>query len=350
MTWTGRRGGCSSLLAAVGVLAACGGGGGDGTHGSASSDDASTKDLEGAASLDAQGPPGERDAVPDDGVDVAAEASADGTSSSCDDLARRVCEAIQTCAPFWLATNFGDANTCVGSMSASCAHYESSGNPLDEAGCTQALAAPNCHAVLGADFETGGVPEVCLRPRGMGAAGASCGSFSQCQSLHCDVPAGSVCGKCLGESHEDEACGSTAVCRPDLVCNGTTCVTPVAPGAPCTGSDVRCPGGTFCKNGVCQSYGTLGASCDATARCDNAHGLACKGSTCATVAIAMENQPCAPASFASCAGGLWCWASTCVAGHGLGEGCGADAGTGCDIPYWCNAGVCSYVPGAASCP
>jgi hypothetical protein len=270
---------------------------------------------------------------------------------SCSALANIVCEAVSSCAPFFLTIFFGDMDTCASSLGANCEHFQEVGQPLDMTACSQALAAPYCHAVLSAGLDFAGVPELCSLPRGSASAGASCGADTDCESLVCvgkGLPQPDSCGSCAAAVGDGGSCDSAHVCTPDLVCNVTTCAAPAMPGSSCNkSSNLRCPGGTACVGGICQPHGSLDASCDnATGElCDEAHGLACKASACAEVVVASEGQPCGATAFADCAGGLFCHPSTsaCVAESSLGGSCG-DGGTSCLSPIYCNAGVCAYLP------
>ena len=339
-TWTACIRSLTYRLSCALALAACSGGDEPARSAPADSGGGTAPD---AAASDAFAP-GDSDES-DGHADSSPDGAVDADASPCGDFGRLVCGAVQTCAPFWLTTRFGDADACASGLAAACDQFAAAGTPLDEAGCARALAAPDCHAVLTADSDTAGIPALCLRPRGSRSAAASCGSFFECQSLSCAIAPGALCGVCLDESRQGEACDAgTAVCEADLVCNGATCVPPATPGSPCGGPDVRCPGGTSCSNGTCQPYGGAGAPCGPGARCDNAHGFACRASTCAPVTVAAAGQPCGPAAFAQCGPGLFCYGSACVVSHGLGGSCGPDAGTTCDIPYWCDSNVCTYMP------
>ncbi len=266
---------------------------------------------------------------------------------TCDDLANAVCGAVQACAPFWLTSYIGGLDVCLGRLKDECTHLEAAGTPVDMGECARALGAPYCHAVLTADVARSGIPDVCVRPRGKGATGAPCGSPVECQSIFCHIPS-AFCGNCAARSDEGGPCtdstNGVTICEPDLVCNMGTCTKPVAPGSPCTpGSDMRCPGGTFCANGVCEPWRGEGASCSATERCDNPHGLGCNNSSmCAHFAVVGPGQPCGKTPFTACGPDLACF-DTCVPALGADGGCGPDAG-GCVAPYWCSNSVCSYVP------
>jgi hypothetical protein len=199
------RGHRSWLAMTVVALASCGDTGAPGSAAFPSKDASGDSSLEAAvleAQAETESPPAPEtgEEMPDSGIDVSFESSAAMAPQTCADLARLVCGSVQTCAPFWLTINFGDSTTCVSRLNDVCNHAEGAGTPFDKAGCAQALAAPYCHAVLSADFERGGIPDVCGHPRDDRAANASCGSFSECRSLSCAFQGGGLCGTCAGEA------------------------------------------------------------------------------------------------------------------------------------------------------
>jgi hypothetical protein len=156
------------------------------------------------------------------------------------------------------------------------------------------------------------VPAVAHPPAAEGAPCNNAGApLIGCQGmLVCSPTATSSTPVCHEGPHDREAC-------PDNVCApGLTCLVTTYPDRACTLNtgmcDPRCPTGSLCVGGRCQTTVELGEACDP--------------------AIA----PCAP--------GLLCKDGTCAPQPHRGEPCGDDD---CTRDLTCTDGVCSL---PASCP
>jgi hypothetical protein len=104
----------------------------------------------------------------------------------------------------------------------------------------------DCYTTVGST--DAGPPMRCYRSDGLycddatrrcarlAALGASCDFPTECQSGFCSS------GKCATSGSNDVLCFGDAVCRPELVCDGTRCVQPAPLGASCS---------LPCQSGAC---------------------------------------------------------------------------------------------------
>src|SRR5262249_17309280 len=147
--------------------------------------------------------------------------------------------------------------------------------------CGDAITAATC-----AQFLSSTPLPACAANPGAIANGAACAFASQCQSTHCAIPNGSLCGTCAPLPKVGDPCGATGGCGPTLPCGKAS--------------------------NICSALGGKGAVCDKDVVCDT--GLGCvqtKGTTMGTcVALAEEAETCDSKSQTApqCdrAAGLWC--------------------------------------------
>lgn len=226
-----------------------------------------------------------------------------------------------------------------------------------------ALGAP-CNVTGGGLLYCAGGAGVCAPgPNDRIVCTALPGGGGQCLGELCAT--GFVCngGTCVAPVAEDSACSAPFVCADDLVCNTATltCEAPGSTGATCVATE-DCAIGLYCEEGACTQGVALGGECRNTRTCgaDRAClrapetrvctdpvglGDACEFGTCTAplvcgeaglcVALPVEDEPCL---LGECAAGLACedLTQTCQPLPGEGETCfmGSTfcaAGLGCDF-------------------
>ena len=144
--------------------------------------------------------------------------------------------------------------------------------------------------VNGADFFYTDLAACDPRP-GARAAGAPCGSNSQCQSTFCARARHAACGICASLPKPGDSCAVTQCGRNQECFANMTCQPPAGEGAACTTAE-DCAGALLCSGGgTCLAVvGTAGAACDSRVGplCDFDRGLRClvpKGMTAGTCVI-----------------------------------------------------------------
>lgn len=136
--------------------------------------------------------------------------------------------------------------------------------------------------------------------RGSSPAGSACGldveSFVCGSGTRC-VLSLDLCGTCVAEVADGEACGSgMATCGPVSECRGGRCSARARIGEAC-GSERSCLLGARCAEGTCAAPQVVGAgeACDAARRC--AYGASCVGGRCVAGGVLGDGcsaaQPCA---------------------------------------------------------
>jgi hypothetical protein len=221
--------------------------------------------------------------------------------------------------------------------------------------------------------------------KGTIAAGQSCHSAVECQSLSCDTSScpgtcspntaggiGQACtngcqlalvcigtpGTCQKMVGVGQACPMGFECQQGLYCDSTShmCVTDVAAGGSCAMGQT-CALTTQCQSGICTAYRKVGESCSSTQPCVS--GANCVSGLCA--APPTLGQACG--AMPSCGGGTvnvscfdsycnapvdattgsWSTTGTCVARIPIGNACNSqapDSFTQCVPGGRCTANVC----------
>ena len=333
------------LVAVLLAIAACGGG-------------SENKDGPPAA-VDTGGSSPDSPAAADAGSDAERDGGGQGPHVEvCTEFAEKVCDRLNTCAPFIIRFVFGDRARCVARQTLNCiAEATAPGTGVTAANmgaCGNSVAAGSC----GDLSNLRSLPACDIH--GSRPAGGPCGSNAQCQSGACNRQPNTVCGVCATPVGEGNACGEDSECAPGLSCQTKKCLKPQALGMPCDA--VRpCQFGAYCKEAVCTAQGAAGASCTAEGACDAGAGLFCNpvARVCQPVAYATAGEACGlvAGGITVCAAGGRCQMAmgavmgVCMPPAGDGEGCGA-GGPGCLSPALCvgpaGAGVCR-LPDPPSC-
>lgn len=283
--------------------------------------------------------------------------------SACAETAAQYCAAYDRCFAGQTQALFGDAATCQARFALACKNEffapSTTATPESVVQCGKEIAGLQC----GQDF---GEARSCA-PAGQLAAGAACGSDSQCASTQCRKTNSSGCGTCVARAKAGESCSSTS-CEFGLTCgfqggSQAKCVAAVAVGGAC-GAGSLCQTGSECVNSVCTklSYGAEGAACGGAgmASCNPQQNLACNTVTkkCEAPKFVAAGEVCgtlASGSRAICTGGGSCKimqgsanTGVCVAAAKDGAACDESQSINCLAPASCLAGTCQ-LPNASAC-
>lgn len=277
---------------------------------------------------------------------------------ACADYAKATCTQANTCTPFTTAINFGDEATCESRSILGCMPlfgiHGSSLTPGALDACAQAVMGETCDQYL-----DNHQPSAC-NFQGTLAAGAACGSGSQCQSGYCkigisDAGAGLPCGSCATRG---TACATDNDCASDQLCAGGQCVTPVSPPGMCNNALKICERTRVCLGeqgsdagvGSCGQPGGAGAPCQDSTDCAGGNGILCDVAhqMCVAAAKATTGQMCGivNGSLVLCTAANVCSnlmkiddagppvEGTCHQPAADGATCGA--GVGCTLPAVCS--------------
>jgi hypothetical protein len=283
---------------------------------------------------------------------------------ACAALAKAECTQFSTCTPFTTSVLYGDETTCEQRAVLACMPaIGATGSTLTAtqvAQCAQAVTAETCEQFLDNDQ-----PSACSYVGSL-AAGAACGTDSQCQSGYCRLAVASTCGTCAtraqaGQTGPDggpPACVTDADCAATLLCAAGVCAAPAATGAACSAQQ-PCQRTLACISGKCATPVPVGGTCTSPTDCDGAHGAACNTTTkpnkCVAVGTATSGQPCGVVNMGltECTGGASCGnvntmlQGTChqpAADNGL---CGPDIA--CMAPALCATSARCTLPNPANC-
>ncbi len=224
-------------------------------------------------------------------------------TQACTDLAKAVCDKAAQCASSVVSEVYGDATTCASRTTSSCeqslALKDTADTPDFAEKCSVAYATLSCGDALD------NVPAADCKRKELGklSDGSACGTAGQCASSVCQIDGTTGCGKCIEPAAAGAACQSTNDCQDGLVCaagtSGGVCIAPAASGATCSTKApiVPCQGGLICNGTTCQTPLAAGSACDPTpgkSLCDGASGYWCtpKGTRCVAVKFAGPNAAC----------------------------------------------------------
>ncbi|MBS1151603.1 MAG: Thiamin-phosphate pyrophosphorylase [Myxococcaceae bacterium] len=279
--------------------------------------------------------------------------SAITAEQACTNLATAFCNKVNSCTPFAIGAFYGDVATCIARMKLTCLPplglSNSGASPAKIDACVPMMTSASCAAMragtAGCHF-TGAL-----------AAGAVCGSESQCASGYCKLSSFS-CGVCAAKVTNGGNCTASEDCLSGSTCINAVCVAKRALGAACSPT-LPCGDLLYCKAGQCSAVvTTAGQACDPndSDSCDFLSGLFCNSSdVCAQIQAAAPGAACGAlvSGYVDCAGGGTCktnggLSGTCIAPAADGAACDFNNGVDCRASAACEAGVCKlYNP--ASC-
>jgi hypothetical protein len=274
-------------------------------------------------------------------------------TQACAAYAKASCTQASTCTPFTVAANFGDEATCETRQALGCMSqfgiHGSSLTPANLDACAQAVMGETC-----VQFLDNHQPAAC-NTQGTLAAGAACGTGTQCESGYCKLTAGTQCGTCATRTSK---CTTDSDCPADQLCSAGNCVTPVAPPGMCDNGAHICVRTLVCLGeqaadsglGGCGMAGVVGDACQDATDCQGGNGIVCDIATqmCVAAQKATTGQSCGVVNGALvvCTGGDFCSNLMKVndAGPPVEGTChppasdGAPCGTGvnCTLPATCN--------------
>jgi len=278
-----------------------------------------------------------------------------GAMQACAAYAKATCTQANSCSPFTTTLNFGDEATCEQREALGCAGlFGIHGSTLTAAAldaCAQAITGETCDQYL-----DNHQPSAC-NFLGTLAAGAACGTGSQCESGYCQLTKGTSCGTCATRTGK---CTADGDCPSDQFCYGGSCTTPVSPPTMCNNNApnicVRtkvCLGEQMADSGLgaCGDPGMVGAACQDDGDCAGGIGIVCSlaAQMCVQAQKATTGQSCGLVGgvVVVCAGGGECSNLMKVndAGPPVEGTChppaadGAPCGTGvnCTLPAACNS-------------
>lgn len=240
--------------------------------------------------------------------------AATGAATPEERFAEATCAFYERCDP-WMLSRAGTGATCRTSEAIN-AH-----NQLVEAGTTIADdAIQACLSALGTSCEPMGHFTAC-NFKGNRANGSSCAWDAQCASGACGGGAIGVCGACVPQGKNHDACEGTGIkCGYGLSCFKGACSPVGAMGGECAVSN-DCQGGLSCIGNVCNTPHQLGDDCTDNNECDGAKSLVCNRGTCAPFVLRELGDACTDSAtdhVEYCAHGL-CQDGVCRPGPALGE-------------------------------
>ena len=277
----------------------------------------------------------------------------------CAQEAQAICDALDTCAPFYVQLFFVDKPTCVSRFALSCMADQggvgTNRTAADLTACAHAVASARCP-----DLEASLLPAACHVKPGAVVNGANCGSNWQCQSTYCAKRNG-ACGVCAVRVAEGRDCTADDGCQDGLVCADSKCVVPAGPDQHCDATKLPCRPDLYCRgDGKCAAKVGMGASCtDSDKACDYTKGVACNpfNHICETVKVAKAGGACGIVdrtltlcvSLGPCPGNTLLTPGVCASLAGDGEACGTAAdGRNCLAPATCDMGLC-HLPSSGTC-
>ena len=281
--------------------------------------------------------------------------STSGTTpdQACNDLAQTLCDKINSCAPFYLQTTYGDMATCVTRTKINCvpayAANGTSATPDATETCLADAKTTSCDDLL-----TRKGPPSCFTQPGQLADGIGCGTDAQCKGTLCRLADNSTCGACSSPGGAGSACNRDEDCTHGFVCSNQKCAAPAAAGGAC-GTGQPCATSLSCVGGTCAVALEAGAACTPKLNenaCDIAKGLYChpKNKVCALVGTSAAGGQCGifNDNLVLCTGGSSCKGDnpltqtpgTCQAAAADGAACNDTTGPKCLTPARCVSGVC----------
>jgi hypothetical protein len=285
---------------------------------------------------------------------------------ACAAYAKATCTQANTCTPFTTAVNFGDESTCEQREILGCMPllgiHGSTLTPAALQACAQAVMGETCVQYL-----DNHQPAAC-NFQGTLAAGAACGTGSQCQSGYCKLATGSSCGTCATRT---STCTTDPDCPSDQLCASGQCITPVSPPGMCNNKSQLCVRTLVCLGeqendgglGGCGPAGTVGAPCQDAEDCAGGNGIVCDVAhqMCVAALKATTGQMCGivNGSLVYCTAGSVCAdlmkvndagapvEGTCHQPAADGAPCGM--GIGCTLPAVCSSKFTCTLPNPGSC-
>jgi hypothetical protein len=292
-------------------------------------------------------------AASDAGTDAPAVTAAD----ACAQVAQALCNALNTCAPFFVSEQYGDEATCISRATLSCMTDQGTSGiartPNDLVACAKAAVGISCSDALAGNY-----PAACDPQPGTIINGMACGSNLQCQSTYCNKTG--ACGVCGPRQAASGACTTNDACNKGLVCASSVCVAPAGmgeacnlPGQPCR-SDLACSASQ--GPGMCVAKEGVGGNCTANSDlCDFTKGSICNTlatpKVCITINIAKPGDKCSLASKTGCVGGIDPCSSILLGGvcaNPAVDGAACGGNDVCIPPATCVDKVCR-LPSAPNC-
>lgn len=291
--------------------------------------------------------------VGDDPAPQAPEADAGSAfTAACTTLAENLCGRFEECT----APELFSSLDCVTAARDDCVRgAESPAATIadsDLAACGSRYAELTCAELYALELR-------CELPPGTKENGQSCVAHTDCKSAFC-VYGGESCGTCAVQPAEGAPCINFQ-CGPVRSCRDEVCITPKTTGASCVESR-ECSGAYSCVKGVCTApLDGEGESCDPNGlelpTCNLQRLVYCAPDTnrCTAIAVAANGEPCGlvDGAFVACALTQFCDAAagseqgTCRPKRAAGEPC-ALGEEQCKDGLVCRNGVCSD-PGQVSC-
>jgi hypothetical protein len=281
---------------------------------------------------------------------------------ACDALVDAFCGQLETCAPYYVALDYGEVGRCKARAIMGCTRiFEATGTSLTPermVSCATDLKTSAC-----VDFLSSKLPASCAPLPGTRADGSPCGDDSQCVSTFCGKRATEVCGLCAKPLKAGTACGPDDKCDRGLICSpAKKCSIARSEGQTCIANTQPCEVTLSCTSGTCVKAATAAQKCSAsgsaTPICDETKGLICNsfsGNICQAKKTAPAKSPCGVvgADFVECAAGGHCdiqsgFTGICFAAADDGGACDLASGPLCRKPAVCSKGSCT-LPDATSC-
>jgi hypothetical protein len=263
---------------------------------------------------------------------------------ACTALAKTTCDKAQECAPFKLATTYGDPETCRARVQIECEAKVSAPSSSQTPNRVSACASDGVGVTCADYLRTKNAPSCLLIPGGLGDNEA-CTFDSQCKSTFCKQLSGTGCGKCTPRQAVGASCTNTLECDLASVCQRLKCVVPADVAQGCS-PEKPCVGGLKCVGGTCATPLTLNSDCkEQGEKCVD--GAYCDGSTfrCTAIKQAQSGEDCGPVQgkFIRCKASAYCAPeldSVCIAAAPDEGGCDDLTGPRCLPPASCVAGKC----------
>jgi hypothetical protein len=281
--------------------------------------------------------------------------TAQAEQSACQAFAGAFCARLGACSSQLLAAVYGSEAVCTERLALSCqlgaGARDVPRSALGIAGCSQALAAASCNALL-----ENALPAACGNLPGARADGTPCGADAQCQSTRCALSPDAPCGVCRALAGAGEPCRVASDCRASLICSSDgSCRAPAALGQICDATH-PCSFPLSCAAGKCEMPLPAAASCSWDGdRCDRSLGLWCGASrTCEPWRLARATESCGLNGevLSVCTAGALCSdaarGGVCQGPLADGAACGPDTAP-CLAPARCSAGRCA-IHDPAVCP
>ena len=269
------------------------------------------------------------------------------------DAANAYCNRAQACAPAYVTFGYGTVARCVtdfkAQLLATMASPGTSTTPSQIEACVAVFPQVSCGDLLARKE-----PAECRSMPGQLAAGAACGTDSQCVGTRCRVAPNAVCGTCTTPAPAGASCGVDDDCQPAMKCVNSTCTLYGDEGAACSAAQ-PCRPDLGCVGSVCGTPSAAGATCSDSNQCDQIHGDFCNPVTtkCEAIGFAQAGGMCGLVAgmLVTCTGpGGFCsganvspYTGTCLPSASDGATCDVDAGPLCDEVSVCVAGTCQPI-------